>query len=150
MITSFRNSLKHSKCRDLKMPSHQDILVMLRQEIMGNLNFYSDFSALEEDDFISELDRFIEEKSYESPTADIVLLALANAFETTISVLEEAESGFTLKTTVKNHIYSRRINSSQHGILILKKSDHYDAIIGTSMLYLFSPMDILACFSCFF
>ena len=57
------------------MPSHQDILVMLRQEIMENLNFYSDFSALEEDDFISELDRFIEEKSYESPTADIVLLA---------------------------------------------------------------------------
>ena len=132
------------------MPSHQDILVKLQQEIMENLNFYSDFLAREEDDFISELDRFIEEKPYESPIADIVLLALANAFETTISVLEKTESGFTLETTEKNHIYPRRINSSQHGILIMRKSDHYDAIISTSMLYLFSPMDILACFSCFF
>ena len=132
------------------MPSHQDILVKLQQEIMENLNFYSDFLAREEDDFISELDRFIEEKPYESPIADIVLLALANAFETTISVLEKTESGFTLETTEKNHIYPRRINSSQHGILIMRKSDHYDAIIGKSMLYLFSPMDILACFSCFF
>ena len=132
------------------MPSHQDILVKLQQEIMENLNFYSDFLAREEDDFISELDRFIEEKPYESPIADIVLLALANAFETTISVLEKTESGFTLETTEKNHIYPRRINSSQHGILIMRKSDHYDAIISTSMLYLFSPMDILDCFSCFF
>ena len=134
MITSFRNSLQHSKCCDFKMPSHQDVLVMLRQEIIENLDFYSDFLALGENDFISELDRFIEEKSYGNPTADIVLFALANAFKTTISILEETESGYTLETPTKNHIYPRCIHSSQYGILILRKIDHYDAIIGKSLL----------------
>ena len=61
MITSFRISLEHSRCRDI--PSYEDTLVMLRQEIMNNLDFYSDFLGLEENDFISELDRFIEERS---------------------------------------------------------------------------------------
>ena len=132
MITSFRNSLKHSKCHDI--PSHEDILVKLRQEIMNNLDFYSDFLALGENDFISELDGFVKERSYGNPTADIVLVALANAFETTISILEEIESGYSLETPTKNHIYPRRINSSQYEILILRNRDHYDAVIGKSML----------------
>ena len=107
---------------------------MLRQEIMNNLDFYSNFLALAENDFISELDRFIEERYYENPTADIVLVALANAFKVTISILEETESGYALETPTNNHIYPDRINSSQHEILILRKGDHYDAIIGKSML----------------
>ena len=147
MITSFRNSLQHSKCPDT--PSHQDVLVKLRQEIMNHLDFYSDFLALEENDFMSELERFIEERSYGSPTADIVLVALANAFEATISILEETESGYALKTPTKNHIYPHRINSSQYEILILRERDHYDAIIGTSKLWLFSSMDVFVCFSSF-
>ena len=134
MITSFRNSLQHCKCRDFKIPSHQDILVMLRQEIIENLDFYSDSLALGENDFISELDRFIEEKSYGNPTADIVLPALANAFKTTISILEENASGYVFKTPTMNRILPHRINSSQYGILILRTNEHYDAIIGKSML----------------
>ena len=132
MITSFRNSLQHSKCRDI--PSFQDTLVILRQEIMNNLDYYSNFLALGENDFISELDRFIKEKSYGNPTADIVLVALANAFKTTISILEETEFGYVLKTPTKNHIYPHRIKSSQYGILILRTPNHYDAVIGKSML----------------
>ena len=116
------------------MPSHQDILEMLRQEIIENLDFYSDCLALGENDFISELDRFIEEKSYGNPTADIVLLALANAFKTTISILEENASGYVFKTPTMNRILPHRINSSQYGILILRANEHYDAIIGKSML----------------
>ena len=145
MITSFRNSLKHSKCREI--PSHQNILVKLRQEIVNNLDFYSDFLAPGEIDFISELDRFIEERSYGNPTADIVLVALANAFKTTISILEKTKSGYALKTPTKNHIYPHRINLSQYEILILRKKNHYDAIIGKSILQLFSPMEILVCVS---
>ena len=132
MITSFRNSLQHSKCRDI--PSHEDILVKLRQEIMQNLDFYSGFLALGEIDFISELDAFIKERSYGNPTADIVLFALANAFKTTISILEETESGYALETPAENCICPYRINSSQYELLILRKRNHYDAIIGKSML----------------
>ena len=107
---------------------------MLRQEIMNNLDFYSNFLALAENDFISELDRFIEERYYENPTADIVLVALANAFKVTISILEETESGYILELPTKNYIYPDRIKSSQYEILILRKGDHYDAIKGKSML----------------
>ena len=127
MITSFRNSLQHSKCRNI--PSHQDILVKLRQEIMNNLDFYSDFLALGENDFVSELDRFIKERSYGNPTADIVLVALANAFKVTVLILEEAETGYALKTPAKNYIYPDRIKSSQGEILVLKNGEHYNAII---------------------
>ena len=147
MITSFRNSLQHSKCRNI--PSHQGILVKLRQEIMNNLDFYSDFLALGENDFISELDRFIKERSYGNPTADIVLVALANAFKTTVSILEETQSGYAFETLAKNHISPRRINSSQYEILILRKVDHYDAIIGKSVLQLFTPMDAFVRFRYF-
>ena len=130
MITSFRNSLQHSKCRDI--PSHEDILVKLRQEIMQNLDFYSGFLAHGEIDL--ELDAFIQERSYGNPTADIVLVALANAFKTTISILQETESGYALETPAENRIYPYRINSSQYELLILRKRNHYDAIIGKSML----------------
>ena len=132
MITSFRKCLQHSKCRNI--PSHEDILVELRQEIVNNLDFYSCFLALREIDFISELDRFIKERSYGNPTADIVLVALANAFKTAISILEETESGYVLETPTKNYIYPHRINSSHYEILILRKRDHYNAIVGKSML----------------
>ena len=90
---------------------------------MNNLDFYSNFLALGENEFISELDWFIEERSYGNPTADIVLVALANAFKVTISILEETESGYALETPTK-----------KHEILILRKRDHYDAITGKSML----------------
>ena len=102
---------------------------------MNNLDFYSEFVGHEENDFISELDRFIKERSYGNPTADIVLVALANAFKATISVLEETKSGYALGTPTKYHIYPHHINSSEYEILILRKRDHYDAIIGKSILY---------------
>ena len=107
---------------------------MLRQEIVNNLGFYSGFLAFGEIDFISELDRFIKEKSYGNTTADVVLVALASAFKVTISILEETESGYILELPTKNYIYPDRIKSSQYEILILRKGDHYDAIKGKSML----------------
>lgn len=147
MITSFRNSLQQLRRRDIRSNDH--ILEMLQNEIEDHLDFYSNFHEIEKNDIRSELDRFINKRSYGSPTADIVLVALANAFEATISILEETESGYALKTPTKNHIYPHRINSSQYEILILRERDHYDAIIGTSKLWLFSSMDVFVCFSFF-
>lgn len=128
MITSFRNSLQQLRRRDIRSSDH--ILEMLQNEIEDHLDFYSNFHAIEENDIRSELDRFIKKSSYGSLTADIVLHALANTFKATISILEKTESGCALEATTENNIYPHRTNSWQYEILILRKRDHYDAIVG--------------------
>ena len=73
MITSFRNSVQQLRRHDIRSNDH--ILEMLQNEIEDHLDFYSNFHEIEENDIRSELDRFINKRSYGSPTADIVLHA---------------------------------------------------------------------------
>ena len=103
-------------------PTLQKSLVTLRPEITNNLHFCASFLAIGQNNFVKELDRFTNKRSYWNPAPDLVLAALANALQATVLILARTDSGYALQTSTKSYIHPHHINSIKYEAMALKKN----------------------------
>lgn len=94
----------------------------IREEILGNIEFYSQFVG-DKDRLVSDLDSYINDNKYDSEVVDLMLHALATVTNTSVSVLGVHEG------QVQTLIIDPRGGGSKRTIFICKIGMHYDAIL---------------------
>lgn len=94
----------------------------IREEILGNIEFYSQFVG-DKDRLVSDLDSYINDNKYDSEVVDLMLHALATVTNTSVSVLGVHEG------QVHTLIIDPRGGGSKRTIFICKIGMHYDAIL---------------------
>ena len=98
------------------------------------LNYYDKFINSADVDFVHELERYADQKSYGSDANDLVLSAISNLLKCSIMLLKEGPEEFFLEYG-DNHITPQKhICSTSFTIKLLWNRQHYDCLVEASKL----------------
>ena len=101
---------------------------------MNNLPYYGEFLELDEYSVRIQLDQYIR-GDYGTSVGDVVIIALANILDVTIFILTAKDDTYVLEFPTRDCIYpNRRRVVSTNDIYLLKRGEHYDALIAPSSL----------------
>ena len=89
------------------IPSNSQLLTMIKFEVLNNLDYRDKFISSADVDFVHELERYADQKSYGSDTNDLVLSAISNLLKCNIMLLREDLKEFFLEFG-DNHLTLQR------------------------------------------
>lgn len=118
------HSIKYSINNDTGLCTYNntDLLAAMQEEVYNNLQEYSAY--LPTQNIVNQMNRYLNEKFYNSDFVDILPLIFANCLKTNIIILN-----------IVNHIIqtisiqsTRYIDATRNRIILLRKEDHYDSV----------------------
>ena len=112
-------------------PSTNDLLEMVRFEILSNIEFYRS-NLVASDDFVKQLEDYISNGNYTSDAVDLVILAASNALNLAINIYVIENNSYLRFELMK--IEPKR-TLSNHNINVLRVSDHFNSIVMVSLQF---------------
>ena len=95
------------------IPSNSELLAMIKFEVLNNLDYYEKFINSVDVNFVHELERYADQKSYGSDTNDLVLSVIFSLLKCNIMLLREGPGEFLLEGGDK-HITPQRDIRTHH------------------------------------
>ena len=101
ILHAVREEMRHRNVKAI--PSNSELLTMIKYEVLNNLDYYGKFINSADVDFVHELERYADQKSYGSDTNNLVLSAISNLLKCNIMLLREGPKELFLECG-NNHI----------------------------------------------
>ena len=120
------DNIKSKQFNDI--PRVDQMILQLRQELLGNLDFYSKWID-QTDDILLQFDNYVYNRVYNQNLIDIVLLLISNAYKIKIYVYVSQEDHYILYRLRK--IIPREGRRGGE-IDLLKTTDHFDSFLSKS------------------
>ena len=95
------------------------IIKILEIEFKDNLQLYMKFTDLSKDDLVSELHKYLVDKTYNTGTVDLVLEALSKIFECNLVIRQDSTENSIIGQHFDKKIYLKRSKHMQHYDLII-------------------------------
>ena len=87
ILHAVREAMRHENVKAI--PSNSELLTMIKSEVLNNLDYYGKFINGADVDFVHELERYADQKSYGSDTNDLVLSVISSLLRCNIMLLRE-------------------------------------------------------------
>ena len=110
------------------IPSNSELLTMIKFEVLNNLDYYDKFINSADVDFAHELERYADQKSYESDTNDLALSAISNILKCNIMLLREGLEEFFLECGDNYITPQRDICTASFTVKLSWNRQHYDCL----------------------
>ena len=116
------------------IPSNSQLLTMIKFEVLSNLDYRGKFISSADVDFVHDIERYADQKSYGSDTNDLVLSAISNLLNCNIMLLREDLKDFFLEFG-DNHITPQGdICTASFTMKLLWDRQNYDCLVEANKL----------------
>ena len=107
------------------------LLEAIRHETVANCDMYLPFVYnMPKTHFFYEMNRYINERVYDSKYGDLVPLVAANALSINIIIVSKSDNCSSSCTVQSSH----KSGTNHPSVMVLKTGDHYDALVANDQL----------------